>query len=293
MTVWKRGTRGGILATIVAVSALALIGCGSDSATGSESSPPVAPSVAMEGPMAGDAAATKGFQAESRTQAARQGDRKEVVTGGVNVTASDPIGAARDATAKVESLQGRVDDRTEQPGTDNTTPSSSLTVRVPADKTDQFIDDLRDIGRVTSVSLSKNDVTMQVDDLDARIKALQTSVDRLRALISSATNTADLIEAEKAVSDRQGELDSLTAQQRRLDDQIALSTLNIQFTTEDATPSTGPDNFWDGIVSGWNSLISWIGGAIVWIGSALPWVAFLAIVVGVLWLIRLALRRRR
>ncbi|KAA0022802.1 DUF4349 domain-containing protein [Antrihabitans cavernicola] len=282
-----------MLATIVAVFAVTLIGCDSDSGPSAGGSAP-AVAVAPGSPMSEAASpAPKSFQSDSRTQAPDQADRKEVVTGSVNVTASDPIDAAHKATTKVESLQGRVDDRNEQPGTDNTTPSSSLTVRVPADKTDQFIDDLRDIGKVTSVSLSKNDVTMQVDDLDARIKALQTSVDRLRALIASATNTADLIEAEKAVSDRQGELDSLTSQQRRLDDQIDLSTLTIQFTTEDATPSSSPDNFWDGIVSGWHSLISWIGGAIVWIGSALPWIAFLAIIGGVVWLSLRVIRRRR
>lgn len=263
-----------LLYAFVALLALFLVGCGGSSEDAPQSSPPGDAVAPMPAP------AEKGMATESRNQpdSASQ-DRKEITTGSVYITASDPIAAANKATDRVEFLKGRVDSRTEQPATDNNTqPRASLTVRVPADKTDQLIEDLRGFGRVTSVSVSKSDVTLQYEDVDARIKALQTSADRLRALIASATNTADLIEAENALSSRQAELDSLTAQKRLLDDQIDLSTLSIEFTTEDHPPPPGPDNFWDGLSSGWNSLVNALGNFVVFVGSAIPWVGFLILI---------------
>lgn len=219
--------------------------------------------------------------------------RKEVVTGSVEITADAPVAAAGTIIDQVRAAGGRVDSRTEQPGTDDTEPSATLVVRLPADKTDAFITGLGGVGQVTRVTTNRDDVTMQWEDLDARIKALQASVDRLRALIAGATSTSDLLAAEQALSSRQGELDSLTAQKRRLDDQVALSTLTIEITTDRDGPGDDPDNFWDGIVAGWNSLVNWLQDAVVFSGRAIPWLGFLAVVAAVLWGIARLVRRRK
>lgn len=267
----------------------ALVGCGSDESVSdgkSLSSP--APAVSPPGlrEQAPSPADNKGRGDEATT-------RKEVVTGSVDITAHDPIAAAATVADRVRAAGGRIDSRTEQPDTEDTDPSATLTVRVPGDKTDAFIDGLGGVGEVTRVSTNCEDVTMQWEDLDAKIKALQASVDRLRALIASATNTADLIAAENALSSRQGELDSLTAQKRRLDDQVALSSLTIDITaTETKTDNGGPDNFWDGLVSGWNSLVDWLQDAIVFAGKAIPWLAFLAVLGVIGWGIARAVRWR-
>lgn len=216
--------------------------------------------------------------------------RKEVVTGSVDIVAADPIATAGVIADRVRVLDGRIDSRSEQPGTDHsdddydTDPSATLTVRVPADKTDAFIDGLNGVGRVTEVNTNRDDVTMQWEDLDARMRALQASVDRLRVLIAGATNTADLLAAEQALSSRQADLDSLTAQKRHLDDQVALSTLTISITT-DAKDSDDDDvtNFWDGVVVGWKALVDWLGDAVVFLGKAIPWLGFLAVFAIVVW----------
>ncbi|WP_431955880.1 DUF4349 domain-containing protein [Nocardia lijiangensis] len=230
---------------------------------------------------------------EGRGQDADTVDRKEVVTGSIEITSGDPIAAAAKVGDRVREAGGRVDSRTEQPGTDDTEPSALLTVRVPADKTDAFVNGLGAIGTLTRVSTNRDDVTMQWEDLDARIKALQASVDRLRALIAGAANTADLIAAEEALAGRQGELDSLTAQKRRLDDQVALSTLTIEITTTGKESDEGPSNFWDGIVAGWNSLVDWLKDAVVFTGKAIPWLGFLAIVGGLVFAVVRVVRRKR
>ncbi|MEV6428742.1 DUF4349 domain-containing protein [Nocardia sp. NPDC051463] len=271
-----------------------LAGCGDDNGSsaseGSTMATAVAPAPAIVPPgFREQGPATKqdnrGQSGESITL------RKEVVTGSVSLTASDPVGTAGKVADQVRLLDGRIDSRTEQPGGDDVDPSATLTVRVPSDKTDSFIDGLGGLGRVTQVSTNRDDVTMRWEDLDARIKALQASVDRLRALIAGATSTADLIAAESALSSRQGELDSLTAQKRHLDDQVALSTLTIDITTVDKKSDDGPTNFWDGIVSGWHSLMDWLKDAVVFSGKAIPWLGFLVVVGAVVWGIVRIVRR--
>ncbi|MGN2641512.1 DUF4349 domain-containing protein [Nocardia takedensis] len=269
-----------------------LAGCGSDETASSDgrSASTVAPAITPPGlreqaPTPADSGREQG--------GAEVTARKEVVTGSIDITADDPIAAAATVADRVRAAGGRLDSRTEQPGTDEQDPSATLTVRVPADRTDAFIDGLGGIGELTLVNTNRDDVTMQWEDLDAKIRALRASVDRLRALIAGATNTADLIAAENALSSRQGELDSLTAQQRRLDDQVALSSLTITLTApESHTHDPGPSNFWDGLVSGWNSLIDFLQDAIVTVGKAVPWLVFLALLAGIGWGIGQLFRRR-
>jgi hypothetical protein len=170
--------------------------------------------------------------------------------------------------------------------------STLLTVRVPADRLDGVIEELRSLGRVTSLTTSRDDVTMQYTDLEARVGALRTSVDRLRTLLETAADTADLIEVERALAERQGELDSLEAQRRQLADMVDLSTLTVDISTE-SRPSDR-DSFWDGLVAGWNGLWATLGAAVVGVGVALPWGAFLIVCAGVIYLIvRLIARNGR
>ncbi|MFC6009602.1 DUF4349 domain-containing protein [Nocardia lasii] len=280
---------------VVMISVLGLLflaGCGAEESGGGGMADRAAPS-----PGGSAAAVVPGFRegapAKDSPPPSDQSTRKEVITGSVDLTSEDPIGAAATVSEQVRAVDGRIDSRTEQPGTDKRTARAVLSVRVPGEVTDSFITGLGDVGTVTSVSTNRDDVTMQWQDLDARIRALQASVDRLKALMAGATNTADLITAEEALSSRQGELDSLTAQKRSLDDQVALSTLTITLTaTADRAPGD-PDNFWDGVVAGWESLIDWLQDAIVFLGKALPWLGFLAVLGGILYAALRLVRGRR
>jgi len=273
---------------VALLGSVLLVSCGGD-----EDSAVGVPSRSDMG--AASPAIAPGLREQAPSQApADTVERKEVVTGSVDITAGDPIAAAGRVADQVRAVDGRIDSRTEQPGTDDTDPSATLTVRVPADRTDTFVDGLGGVGEVTRVSTNRDDVTMQWEDLDARIKALQASVDRLRALIATASSTADLIDAEEALGSRQGELDSLTAQQRHLDDQVALSTLTISITAPDnGSGDDGPDNFLDGVVAGWNSLVDWLQDAIVFVGKAIPWLGFLVVLGALGWLVRRLTHRPR
>ncbi|MFC5792014.1 DUF4349 domain-containing protein [Agromyces tardus] len=281
------------IAPLVAVAALAavlLAGCSLGAGDSSEPAPGTGTSNGA--PVEGGAPADD--EAVTDQGVAAPQDRAVVTTGYMSITVDDPIAGASDAAALANGAGGRVDSRTETPGTDTQPASASLVLRIPADELDGVIDDLRKLGEVNSVSLNASDVTQQQQDLDARITALTASVNRLLALLDEADTTADLIAIESELSTRQAELDSLTQQRDWLADQVDYSTITVDLITEDVAPSAVPGDFWSGLVAGWNALLGFLSWIAVALGVLLPWIGALLVVAGIITaIVVLATRRNR
>jgi len=216
-------------------------------------------------------------------------DRSVVTTGSMTVTAEDPLAAASEATAVVERAGGRVDARSETAPTKRQRGAATLTVRVPSATLTSTLDELKKLGTAQNVSLGSTDVTMQTRDLAARISASRASVDRLTALLATATDTETLIELESAISARQGDLESMEAQQRDLADQVSLSTIELSLISVTDAPVEQPDTFWSGLAAGWGAFAGFVGFVIVAAGVLLPWALVGAIVAVV---VAAAVRRR-
>ncbi len=218
------------------------------------------------------------------------GDDREVITNGyLTITAESPVEAADEAVAIVEGVGGRIDSRTEYAPVDGDDGRASLTLRIPADELTGTLDALEELGEVEEVSIQSDDVTREVQDLDARITALEASTERLLTLMATATDTKALIELESAISERQAELESLQAQRRGLDDQVSLSTVTLDLISEAESPVDEPDTFLTGLIAGWESLLAFLTGLLVVLGVLLPWLLLL----GLLGLIVLLVLRRR
>lgn len=165
----------------------------------------------------------------------------------------------------------------------------SVTVRVPSADLTEVIQHLGDSGTVISSSTSQEDVTSTAIDLRARVEATRASVDRLTELMSQSGSVSDLIDAEVALTDRQAQLESYTQQLAALDDQVEMSVLRVQLTTQ-LTATAEPDGFADGLLAGWNGLIVSLNALVIAVGFLLPWLVVAGAVLLVIWLIR---RRRR
>lgn len=205
-------------------------------------------------------------------------DRQVITTGYVTITAEEPLEAATEAVRIVESIGGRIDGRTEYAPVDGDKGSATLILRLPADELTATLDKLKALGEVEEVSLNSNDVTMETQDLDARIKALSASVDRLINLLATATDTEVLIQLETAISDRQGQLESLESQRRYLADQVSLSTVTLNLISEADAPVDQPDTFLSGLAAGWDAFVGFFAGLLVVLGVLLPWIAFAGII---------------
>jgi hypothetical protein len=261
-----------LLPTALLATALILTGCSAGG--GASSSDQSAP----EAPVAVDGGTSQEFSSGADT-AATDLDRQVITTGWVTVKVDSPLEAAREAVRITEQAGGRVDGRSEYaPQGEQDGGSATLTLRVPADDLTEILDRLKELGEVQEVSLNSSDVTMETQDLDARISALSASIDRLLGLLATATDTDALITLETAISDRQAELESLEAQRRYLADQVAMSTLSLNLVTEKVVPEPEPANFLDGIAAGWNAFVGFFAGLLVVLGVLLPWLVLGAII---------------
>jgi len=277
-----------LLAGAALASALALAGC----AAGGASTVDQAPVPQQPQPFTGQESAGQ----ESDGQDATLGsgttavDRSVIETANLTITAADPVDAADEAERIVEAAGGRIDARSEAAPTDGDAGSASLTLRVPADRLSAVLDDLRGLGRADELSRNRSDVTVEVQDLDARISALRASTARLEALMAQATGIDDIVALEAQLSDRQGQLESLEAQQRALADQVSMSTISLWLRSDAQAPPTEPGSFVDGLVTGWNAFVAFFAGLLVALGVLLPWIVLAAAITAV---ILLVVRRRR
>lgn len=207
-----------------------------------------------------------------RTPADGTYKRDIITTGSVQMVVAEPAQVADRLIAAVAEAGGRVDSRSERSG--SSSPTVDLVLRIPADKLDGVLADAKKLGKVESMSIGHNDVTSQRVDLDARIEALQTSVNRLLDLMRRAGSVADLLAAESALTQRQSDLDSLRAQRAALGDQISYATINVGVS---AQPTLARQGFLGALEHGWQSLTSAAHGVVMAVGFLIPWIPVLAV----------------
>ncbi|MEZ0448918.1 DUF4349 domain-containing protein [Cellulomonas sp. ICMP 17802] len=265
------------VAGVLALSAVltACSGGGADSGTSSADNGSAAGAVgADQGGGTADGAAVE--PAASSPDA----DRQVIQTGDVRMTVKDPRAAADAVVALTEDAGGRVDDRSEHAATKDDVGTAELTLRLPADQVSAAVDGLRALGTIDQIDLKSEDVTGAAQDLDARIHALQLSVARMEDLLSRATSNEELIAAENALTERQGNLEQLQSERARLAEKVALSTIHVALYGPDLAPvepvvePTGPQSFLEGLATGWNALVDLAAGLAIVVGVLLPWLAF-------------------
>lgn len=216
-------------------------------------------------------------------------DRSVIRTAYVDVRVEDVGAAVRDVRALVDRRHGLISSEDSRVNGDSS--YSSVTVQVPAADLDTFIADISSLGAVDSVSVNAQDVTTQVVDLDARIKALQTSIDRMNELLAQADQIDDLLAIETQLSARQAELDSLAAQRTWLGDQVAMSSVTITLSPTTTLTDIDAPGFLSGLRSGWAAFVSATAVGITALGFLMPFaIVFMLVLIPV---IAIAVRQSR
>jgi uncharacterized protein DUF4349 len=106
-------------------------------------------------------------------------------------------------------------------------PNGTVTLRVPSDRFDELVRQVRGLGTVRAVSSSGEDVTAKFTDLRARLKALEAQRDQYLALLTKATSISDTLAVRDRLSQVQVEIEQLQGQLKLLDDQTSFATLAV------------------------------------------------------------------
>jgi hypothetical protein len=270
------------------------VGCGSPDSDGTQGAPASATPSAAESKSpftAGGAGVADAPQAPAPPGGPANDTtvQKDIVTTGtMRMTVASPTEAADKFVDATVAAGGHVESRSEQSG--HGRPTVELILRIPSSKVDGVLDEVGKLGTVDSMQIGHEDVTAQRVDLDARIRALQTSVDRLLDLMSKATSTSALLEAESTLTQRQADLDSLKSQRAALGDQIAYSTITVDLATEPEV--IAPGGFSGAVKDGWDALVKLGGALAATFGFLLSWIPIFALLVGAIWLLRRRQLRR-
>ncbi len=276
----------------LALAAVLLSGC---AALSSYEESAIQPDFGVEGGGVAEAPAVDGEFDESGGDTVD--DRSVITTGYLYVTVDAPLESVREAVAITEAAGGRVDARQEFAPQGGDAGGAELVLRIPADRLTATLARLTELGEVEELQLGSNDVTREVQDIDARVTALRSSITRLLALQDQAATVEDLITLE---GDFEGlyrflaELESLEAQQRYLADQVGLSTITLVLGSNEVAPVDEPDTFLSGLVTGWEALVTFGSGLLVLFGVLLPWLVVLGLIAfAIVMIVRRATRRRQ
>lgn len=132
------------------------------------------------------------------------------------------------------------------------------------------------------------DVTRQVIDANAKVRAKQALADRLLTIIRSAKgNVGELVQAERAYATTQEELDAARQEQASLAQRVAMSPVTINYRYDDPSASRGVIT--NSLRSAGDTLANSLAAMIDVLVAALPWL----VLGGGVWLLMRRIARKR
>lgn len=167
--------------------------------------------------------------------------------------------------------------------------SNSMTLRIPSDKLDEFLNGLDSVGRVVDRSESSTDMTVQYADNEARLATLRAKMERLNELLEKAETVEDLISIESAIADTQYSIDSYETRQRTIDRQVDMSEVDIYLREDSPVEVTSEMSLGERISRAFQNSVEDFGqflrNMLVFIVMALPALGLMAIITAAVLLI--------
>ncbi len=145
----------------------------------------------------------------------------------IAVEVADVAAAGREATQVVQSLGGIVFG---QSTTLDPEPRTVLTFKILPEDFDAALKQLAGVGELVDQTITADDVTDRVVDLESRISTSEASVLRLRAFLEDAGDVNIIADLERQLLDRETTLETLRGQLRTLRDQVSLATITLTIT---------------------------------------------------------------
>ena len=220
--------------------------------------------------------------------------RKWIITVNMSAETEDLDALMEALNGKISALGGYVEDQDSYNGSMYSSRryrSASLTVRIPAERVDEFTEEMSGIANVVSTNLSREDITLSYVATESRVKALQTEEARLLELMEQAETMADLLEIESRLTDVRYELENRASQLRLYDNQVDYATIYLSIDeVQEYTPVEEP-TVWERISGGFVSSVKGVGNGLldllVWVLAKSPYLVILGgVTVGVVVLVK-------
>ncbi len=173
------------------------------------------PSLPQPVPVASVASAQEGAELSGRS-------RMLIWRGSINIEVSNISNAVARVTDIAQETDGYVENLS-----DSGDVRARLTLRVPASSLEPALASLGSIGKVTSRTISSQEVTEQYVDMEARLKTMIALRDRLRAVLDRAEKVTDILVIERELGRVQGNIDATQARLTSLRGRVQMASVSV------------------------------------------------------------------
>lgn len=177
---------------------------------------------------------------------------------------------------------------------------ATYTIRIPAEGFSSFEESLASCGSILKRNVNVNEVTDYYYDSEARLKSLQTQESQLLTLLEKADYLDAIIQLQKELGNVRYQIESLQGTLRRLDSQIALSTVTIHVnevsepTIVTIAPKTLGQRISYAFKDTWYNIVDSIKDFIVFfLGNIIIIAIWVVVIVSAILVIKHAIKRRK
>jgi hypothetical protein len=238
-----------ILLTLLA--ALLVSACGGGpiqptSSGGSVSSPAAPPApAAPEGGIAGEAPAVDTGNLPDLPDVApnAQPSQRLVIRNGMLVLQVEQVREAESTIRATADRLGGFVVSSETSGDDDYL-TARIVFRVPSERFDEALGGVSGIAhKVLSRSVSGEDVTEEFVDLEARLRTLEATQQRLLDLLARSASVEEALSVNTALTDVQGQVEQVKGRMQYLKQNAAMSTVSVELQPVPVTPLVDEDGW--------------------------------------------------
>ena len=250
------------LLLVLVMTASVLTGCGANSVSKDAMAEPQAPMAAPMEEVKMESGGIVSNSAAGTPTAQAQTGQKLIRKVNIDAETEDLEALLGSLTAQITALDGYIENQELYNGSSYSSyrhRSANLTIRIPADKLDSFVGQVKDTSNVVSYNERQEDVTLTYVSTESRIKALETEQERLLELLSQAENMSDLLEIEARLTDVRYELESVTSQLLVLSNKVDYATVYLYISQVKEYTEVEEQTVWQRIAAGFKKNLKDMG----------------------------------
>ena len=211
-------------------------------------------------------------------------ERMVIKNADVAIVTVDPAQSMADISKMAENMGGYVVESNlyqQTLSSGSQVPYASITVRVPAEKLDQALSQIKDGAiEVENQNISGQDVTSQYTDLQSQLRNLEAAETQLQGIMEEATKTEDVLNVFNQLVNVREQIEVIKGQMQYYEQAAALSKISVSITADEAVQPIQ--------VGGWQpsgvakDAIEALIEALQFIASAAIWVVICVLPIGLL-----------
>lgn len=236
---------------IAAMLVMMTAGCGNSSKMAVEDRATVSSGAELDGEYSWDTdeTADTGVTSENGLEAQVENGRKLIRTVSLSLETKEFDSVLTNLSTKTTELGGYIETSSVNGNSysHHSTRYASYVIRIPADKLNEFVEVVSELGNVTQKNESVEDVTLRYIDVESHKKALETEQERLLELLSKAENMEEILTIESKLSDIRYEIENYESQLKTMDNQIDYSTVSVYVDEVERVTDTGEKGFFEEI----------------------------------------------